>query len=133
MYSAGLELIYDTPHDDKDGHQEFTSVLFQHDLSDLAATYRFKDELTEEAQRRREREVEGPWNPAFFPRWSRRCWNVLSMCRYACIEAMGAVVSQMKRSSGGAVMAQQGGRIEGAGETLVREAANNAYEPILER
>ena len=55
------------------------------------------------------------------------------MFRDACIEAMGAVVSQMKKSSGGAVMAQQGGRIEGAGKTLIQEAANNAYEPILER
>lgn len=133
VYSAGMELIYDTPHDDDDGHQEFSSVFFQNDLGDLTTIYRFKDELTEEAQRQREREVARSWNPGFFSRWSRRCWNVLSMFRDACIEAMGAVVAQMKKRSGGAVMTQQGGRIEGTGKTLIQEASNNAYEPILER
>ena len=133
VHSAGLELIYDSPHDDDDGHQEFSSVFFQNDLGDLTAIYRFKDELTEEAQRQREREVTNSWNPGLFQRWSRHCWNVLSMFRDACIEAMGAVVSQVRKSSGGAVMTQQGGRIEGAGKTLIQDAANNAYEPILER
>jgi hypothetical protein len=133
VYSAGLELIYDSPHDDKDGHQEFSSVFFQHDLDDLTAIYRFKDELTEEAQRQRELDVADSWNPAFVPRWSRRSWNVLSMFRDACIEAMGAVVSQMRKSSGSGVIAQQGGRIEGAGKTLIQDAASNAYEPVLER
>ncbi len=55
------------------------------------------------------------------------------MFRDACIEAMGAVVSQMKKGTGSPVMTQQGARIEGAGKTLIQEVVNHAYEPILER
>jgi hypothetical protein len=133
VYSAGLELSYDNPHQDRDGHQEFSSVFFQHDLGNLTAIYRFKADLTEDAQRQRELEVANSWNPTFFPRWSRRGWNVLGIFRDACIEAMGAVVSQMRKSSGSGVIAQQAGRIEGAGKTLIEDAVSHAYEPVLER
>jgi len=133
VYSAGLELIYDAPHDDADGHQEFSSLFFQPDLGDVVSIYRFQDELSDAHRQQREREVARSWNPTLWARWSRRCWNILSMFRDACIEAMGAVVSQVRKTSGAGLVAQQSGHIETTGKTLIQDFASNAYEPLLER
>lgn len=132
VFPNALEILYPTPHLDSAGHEESSYIVLHEQMAGIQAIYRFHDELTESAQNSRRRDIGRTYRPSLARRARRRCRNIFNTFRDAFGQSIGVVISQAKKSSQGAMLSTQDGRLSQIGQTIL-SAAGSAYEPVLER
>ena len=132
VFPNALEILYPTPHQDSAGHEETSYIILQDQMANVQAIYRFHDELTENAQNSRRRDIDRTYRPGLTRRARRRCRNVFNTFRDAFSQSIGVVMAQAKKSSQGAMLATQDTRLTKIGQTILT-ASGSAYEPVLER
>ena len=64
VFPNGIELLYATPHRDRRGHAETSSLFFADRMVNIQAVYRFRDELTEKQRERRRLEIRRTYHEA---------------------------------------------------------------------
>lgn len=132
-FPNGIELLYATPHRDRKGHEETSSLFFADRMAYIQAVYRFRDELTETQRERRRLEIRRTYHPNFIRRSHRRFRNFVNTFRDAFNQSIGVAVSQMKRTGAvSAVLQTQDARLTQMGQTILG-GVPSAYEPMLER
>ncbi len=130
--STGIELVYESPHKDNEGHDETSYIFYKQEYSMLKALIRYHDELDDEARRRREIELDKTYHPSALRRLGRRIRNFLNTFRNSVIEIVNLFVGQMKKTgTGGRVLAGQDKHISQLQQEL-SPASGTAYEPLLE-
>jgi len=129
VFSAGLELEYDTPFG-RPAKRSF--LMYEGDLGGLLALCRFTDRLSEANARRCRRQARRLAHPPFASRVARWARNVVNTFRDAFVKAMGMTVQQATQAAPSPVLAAQGGQINAIGTILIGETAN-AYEPMIEQ
>ena len=132
VYSSGIELLYKSAHTDSQGHLETSYVVFADELPEIRAIYRYHDELAPERQAERAKEIEKSHHPGIFRRMGRGLRNFFNTFHDAFNQTFNAAMSQMKKGTSGAVLKSQNKNIASLGSDVLG-AAENAYEPILER
>ena len=130
----GIEILYDHPFVDPRGRKKTSYMLYGHELEQqMLSLLRYHGEMTEEQQRARKKQINATFNPGPMRRLWRQIRNVVNTMRDAFNAAIGAVVTQVQKTSpGGTVLATQGSSVAQIGQTLVGRFAN-AYEPLLEQ
>jgi len=131
VYPSGIELLYPTPHRDREGHLETSTILVQEQLAQIQAVHRYHDELTPERQEQRLLEIERASRPSATRRLVRRLRNFLNTFRDAFQQSLGFSLSRFKASTGAALL-QQDAHLNQLGQSVLSVAAS-AYEPVLER
>ena len=133
LFHNAIELVYPTPHVDADGfHQETSFILYKDQFSSIYAVKRYHDELSEEDQQRRAKEISRTYRPNTFRRLMRRFRNLLNLLRDAIVQAFSALMGSVKKTASSTLLTTQDARITDAAKTLIMSSAS-AYEPILER
>lgn len=134
VFPTGVEVVYDHPYINIRGTRKTSSIVYQPELDTLLRTLlRYHDELTEQEQRLRKRQILRSFRPGPFRRLWRSLRNIINTLRDAFNAAVGAVVGQYQRANPtSTVAATQAGQVTQIGQTLLGRLAN-AYEPMLEQ
>ena len=129
VFSAGVELVYETPFD-RPAKRSF--LMYEGDLGRLLSVCRFTDRLDPDEAARRQRQARRLAQPDLLQRMARWARNIVNTFRDAIVKAMGMTVQQATQTSPNPVLRAQGGQLNAIGTLLIGETAN-AYEPMIEQ
>jgi len=132
-YSSGMEMKYGSTVQDTQGHVENSYILYDKELANLQAIYRFHDDQTEQSQKRRTREIRRTYQPTLFRRALRALRNLFNTFKDAIVQATNTVLGYRAAQSPTNLVLSKHKELTDSGMQLLAGAVGNAYEPILER
>ena len=132
VYPNGIELIYGSPHTSEKGHEAKSYVLNHGRLGEIQSIRRYHDELLEERQAERLKEVERTASPDLRRRLLRRSRNFLNTFRDAFNQSIGVLMSRAKTGGQLGALGSQDKELRSLSGRALGIAANT-WEPILER
>jgi small nuclear ribonucleoprotein (snRNP)-like protein len=131
--NTGLEFVYSEKHQDPDGHDETSYILYKYEYPDIEAVIRFHDELSEPHKKAREKELKLTYHPGFWRRLKRRILNVFRTVRDSVVEVVNLLISQAKKATpAGKVLSSQDKYVSQMKQELMA-SAGTSFEPLLER
>ena len=131
--NTGLEFIYPEKHEDKEGHDETSYILYKYEYPNIAALIRFHDQLGESKKRKREKELERTYHPGLLRRLKRKIQNAFKTVRDSVMEVLNMLISQAKKASpAGAVLTSQDKYVSQMKQELMG-SVGTSFEPLLER
>jgi len=131
--NTGLEFVYPEKHEDEEGHDETSYILYKYEYPDIAAVIRFHDELSEQNKRAREKELKRTYHPGPWRRLKRRILNVFRTVRDSVVEIINLLISQAKKATpAGKVLTSQDKYVSQMKQELMA-SAGTSFEPLLER
>ncbi len=132
VYPKSLELVYNAPHLDTEGHQELSFLLFEDTLPDIQIIYRPKPNPGTVPLNLWNKEMKKLMGRSIW-RTFRRSWrNIYNTLRDACSQSIGVVVGQLRAKNPAALLGGADATLTSTGQKLVTYG-NNSYEPILEK
>lgn len=131
--NTGLELVYDSPHADADGHTETSYILYRNEYPVIQAFIRFHDKLDGPAKAKRLKQLEKTYHPALSSRTRRKVFNIFRTVRDSIAEVVNLLISQAKKASpAGTVLSSQDKYVTQMKDNLM-STPQASYEPLLER
>jgi hypothetical protein len=131
--NTGLEFIYPEKHEDKEGHDETSFILYKYEYPKIAALLRFHDQLSESNKRKREKELNRTYHPGLLRRLKRKIQNAFKTVRDSVMEVVNMLISQAKKASpAGAVLTSQDKYVSQMKQELMG-SVGTSFEPLLER
>ncbi len=131
--NTGLEFAYPTRHEDEQGHDETSYILYKHEYPNIAALICFHDELSELGKKERENELKRTYHPTLLRRLKRKIGNLFKTVRDSVMEVVNLLMSQAKKATpAGAVLSSQDKYVSQMKQELM-SSVGTSYEPLLER
>jgi hypothetical protein len=131
--NTGLEFVYREKHEDKDGHEEASYILYKYEYPDIQTVIRFHDDLSEPHKKEREKELKRTYHPGPWRRFKRKVLNVFRTIRDSVVEIINLLISQAKKATpAGKVLTSQDKYVSQMKQELVG-ATGTSFEPLLER
>lgn len=131
--NTGLELVYENVHEDNQGHNEASYILYKQEYSNIGAFIRFHDQLSSADKNRRDKDLKKTYHPGLFRRLWRKIKNVFKTIRDSVMELANVFISQAKKTTpAGAMLTSQDKYVSQMKKELISSVAT-AYEPLLER
>jgi len=133
VQSTGLEFVYPTKHKDKEGHDETSYILYKYEYPNIAALIRYHDQLSESANKRREKELQRTYHPKFLRRLKRKIQNVFKTVRDSVMEVVNLLISQAKKATPAGTMLTSQDKYVSRMKQELMGSVGASYEPLLER
>ena len=131
--NTGLELVYPRARTNRDGHQEWSYLLYKFEYSSIHALARYHADLTPAGKTARERELRQTYHPTIFRRLRRQTWNTLKTVRDSVMELVDGVLSATKRAiPAGAVLTAQDKYVSQMKQDLAG-SIGTSFEPLMEK
>jgi len=131
--NTGLEFIYPEKHEDPDGHDETSYILYKYEYPEILIVVRFHDMLSEQNKNAREKELKRTYHPGFWRRLKRRILNIFRTIRDSIVEVVNLLISQAKKATpAGRVLTSQDKYVSQMKQELMA-SAGTSFEPLLER
>ena len=131
--STGLEFRYVKEHQDADGHLETSYILYRHEYPSIQTVLRFHDELDEQCQKDRKRELEKIYHPTFLRRTNRKIANFFKTIRDSVMEVVNLVMDQAKKGGPAGAFLSSKDKYISQVKTEMAGAISTAFEPLYER
>jgi len=132
LYANALELLFGSPYTNRRGNKLSSYIVFNEQIEDIEAIFRFHDELTSEHQTRRLAEIEKAKNPGLMSRVKRSLRNFLVAFREAIDESIGLLLSRVQKKAGSSLLKGQEGYLKKLGSNTVGIVSTSAFDPVLE-
>ena len=128
---TGLELLYKEDYIDQD-HVEKSYIMYKNEFGNIHILFRYIDELTKTNRKKRDRDKERIYHPAFYRRWMRSLRNIFNTISDRIKEAFTLLVGQAKKV--GSVGEVIGGREQYIDrmQSEITGAVQHSYDQILE-
>ena len=131
--NTGLEFIYPEKHEDEQGHDETSYILYKYEYPEILAVIRFHDMLSEQNKKAREKELKRTYHPGFWRKLKRRILNVFRTIRDSIVEIVNLLISQAKKATpAGKVLTSQDKYVSQMKQELMT-SSGTSFEPLLER
>ena len=131
--NTGLEFVYTDVHKDTQGHDETTFLLYKNEFPTIQTMIRFHHQLSDNARRLRDIDLEQTYHPTSARRLCRKTLNVFKTIRDSVLEVINLLITQAKKATpAGAVLSQQDKYVSQMKQELVG-SAGTSYEPLLEK
>ncbi len=131
--NTGLEFVYSAKHQDQQGHEESSYILYKYEYPNVAALIRYHDQLSERNKKEREKELKRTYHPALPRRLKRKTANVFKTVRDSVMEVVNLLISQAKKATpAGTVLSSQDKYVTQMKQELMG-SVGTSYEPLLER
>ncbi|NIP26520.1 MAG: hypothetical protein GWN67_19090 [Phycisphaerae bacterium] len=131
--NTGLEFVYSAKHEDQQGHEESSYILYKYEYPNVAALIRYHDQLSERNKKEREKELKRTYHPALLRRLKRKTANVFKTVRDSVMEVVNLLISQAKKATpAGTVLSTQDKYVTQMKQKLMG-SVGTSYEPLLER
>ena len=132
VYPNGIELLYSSPHTSANGHKAKSYILNHGRMGEIQSIRRYHDELLEERQTERLKEIKRTASPSLLRRLLRRSRNFLNTFRDAFNQSIGVLMSRAKTGGQLGALGSQDKELRSLSGRALGVAANT-WEPILER
>jgi hypothetical protein len=132
-YNSGIELLYSSEHLSPEGHVRNSYILYDSELANLQAVYRFHDDQSATNQLKRKRDIERTYQPSIFRRAARGLRNLFTTFRDAIVQSLNAVLGQRAAQRPENLMLSKYKDLTSSGAQFLGGVSGSAYEPILER
>ncbi len=132
VYSTGIELEYDKPHRDADGHTESSYIVYASEYDSMDALFRFHDRLSEDNQKRRTNDIRKTYRPGLLRKTRRNVRNFFAIFRDALLQSFQSIIGATAKTGTAAKILSRQKEISGLGKQLISAQAQTAYDPILE-
>ncbi|MHC4737511.1 MAG: hypothetical protein ACYS9Y_01265 [Planctomycetota bacterium] len=131
--NTGLELNYSAAHQDEDGHEETSFILYKYEYPDIQALIRYHDELSQSGKEQREQELKRTYHPGAWRRLKRKTLNVFKTIRDSVAEVVNLLISHAKKTTPvGGTLTSQDKYVSQMKQELMG-SVGTSYEPLLER
>jgi hypothetical protein len=131
--NTGLEFIYPEKHEDEQGHDETSYILYKYEYPEILAVIRFHDMLSEQNKKAREKELKRTYHPGFWRKLKRRILNIFRTIRDSIVEIVNLLISQAKKATpAGKVLTSQDKYVSQMKQELMT-SSGTSFEPLLER
>ena len=131
--NTGLELVYPESCADEDGHLESSYIIYEFEYSNVAAIWRYHDELSAEGKKKREKTLANTYHPEGWRIALRKVGNLFKTLKDAVVEIVNLLMSRAKKgAAAGGVLTSQDKHVSKMKSDLMG-AAGSSYEPLLER
>jgi len=131
--NTGLEFIYASLHENKEGHKEASYILYKFEYPTLQALIRYHDELNTKCKKDRERELNKVYHPTLARCIKRKFLNIFKTMRDTAMDLLNIVIAQAKKSTpAGSVLKSQDKYVSQMKNEMMG-FAGTAYDPILEK
>jgi len=131
--NTGLEFVYSTTHEDQQGHQETSYILYKYEYPNVAALIRYHDQLSDRNKKERETELKRTYHPTLLRRLKRKTANVFKTVRDSVMEVVNLLISQAKKATpAGAILSSQDKYVTQMKKELMG-SMGTSYEPLLEK
>jgi len=131
LFSSGAEIRYREDVRDEQQHTETSYVLYNNELNEAQAIYRYADDLTEENQRRRDASVRRAFHPNLLRRFVRTLRNFLNTAANSLTEALNLLLGRSKIVTDQLVLAQGQTEIKGLTKSILGYVGTS-YDDLLE-
>jgi len=131
LFSSGAEIEYREDVRDEQQHTETSYVLYNNELNEAQAIYRYADDLTEENQRRRDASVRRAFHPNLLRRFVRTLRNFLNTAANSLTEALNLLLGRSKIVTDQLVLAQGQTEIKGLTKSILGYVGTS-YDDLLE-
>lgn len=131
--ATGMELLYQQPHTDADGHVENSYMIYKYEYGNIGALIRFHDKLSDESRKHRDAELRRTYHPSWWRRWRRKVMNLFRTIRDSIMEVSNVLLAQAKKTTatGGLLTTQD--KYVSQMQNEVIGSVDTAYEPLLEK
>ncbi|MHC4396415.1 MAG: hypothetical protein ACYS1A_12245 [Planctomycetota bacterium] len=131
--NTGLELIYSATHQDKDGHEETSFILYKYEYPNIQTLIRYHDELSQSGKEQREEELKRTYHPGALRRLKRKILNVFKTIRDSVAEVVNLLITHAKKATPvGATLTSQDKYVSQMKQELMG-SVGTSFEPLLER
>jgi small nuclear ribonucleoprotein (snRNP)-like protein len=131
--NTGVELIYKTKHQDADGHEEASYILYKCEYPKIQTILRFLDELSDKNKKHRQKQLVKTYHPRLLSRAKRKTANIFKTIRDSVAEVMNLFISRVKKTAGfGETLVSQDKYVTQMKQQLMG-SVGTSYEPLLER
>lgn len=132
--STGLEFIYPVEKVNPENDLVQTSYLFyKYEYPQIQALIRFQDELSDDGNKKRTKELKRVYKPSIFRRAKRRMQNIFKTISDSLKEVGNALVSHFQKGGPGAtILKSQDKYLKQINQNLV-ESVGAAYDRLLEK
>lgn len=131
--ATGMELIYQEPHQDQDGHLENSYILYKYEYGNISALVRYHDQLTDVQLKKREKELARTYHPNWFRRFWRKIVNIFKTIRDSVMEVSNVLLAQAKKTTvAGGLLSTQDKYVSQMKNEVIG-SVETSYEPLLER
>ena len=130
--STGLELAYQTPHQDKKGYIETSYVLYKTEFPNIRAIIRYHDNLSEEDKKRRDRQLRITYHPSAWKKLARKTRSMFNTVRDSVMDLVNIFVGRAAKLTpvAGAMAADKN---VGQVKQEMSGFFTTSFEPLLER
>ena len=133
VYRTGIELEYQQPNIDKEGHVETSYIYYKDQFPSMHAIYRYADDLSEEEQQRRNHQLESLVRRPWLTRLFRKIRNTIAMLKDAVLQTVGIAMGQAKKMAPGSIVLRNHEKeLRNLSKDIIGHVGN-AFEPILEK
>ncbi|HBN84755.1 MAG TPA: hypothetical protein DDZ89_13020 [Clostridiales bacterium] len=140
--STGLEVIYEiqkvedlpladgTPPSPEMHHASF--ILFKNEFSLLTAILRRHNNLTEEGQKKRKKEIKAAYHPHFFRKLGRRIRNFFSTIKDSLLEIINLLSGQLEAANPNSILTSQKAQKTKVEKEMISQITYS-YDALLEK
>ena len=130
---TGLELVYDKPNHDADGHIEASYMIYKFEYGNISAILRFHENLNDKLNKKREKELCRVYHPGSLRRMARKIANAFKTIRDTIMEVSNVLIAQGKKTTvaGGLLSSQE--KYVSQMKNQIIGSVDTSYEPLLER
>lgn len=131
--NTGLEFVYSTKHEDRQGHYEASYILYKYEYPNMTVLVRYHDQLSERNKKEREKKLKRTYHPTLLRRLKRKIANIFKTVRDSVMEVINLLISMAKKATpAGAVLTSQDKYVSQMKQELMG-SVGTSYEPLLER
>lgn len=131
--NTGLELVYPEKHTDNDGHIESSYIVYEFEYANIAAIWRYHDQLSEAGKKKRQKTLANTYHPKAWRVALRKIGNLFKTLKDAVVEIVNLLISRAKKSAtAGGVLTSQDKYVSKMQSDLMG-ATGSSYEPLLEK
>jgi len=131
-YPKAMELVFDRPQADENGHYKASYVLYSPEVDGIKKILQPPPAAGTKEHNRWQKEIKRIANPSLLRRFRRWIWNIFNTLRDAISQSLGMIIGTMKKSSPIGKVSGADKRAGDIGNTLIGTVPN-AYEPVLEK
>lgn len=131
--ATGMELFYQQPYADADGHAESSYMIYKYEYGNIGALIRYHDKLNEAGRKRRNAELKRTYHPGWWRRTRRKLMNIFRTIRDSIMEVSNVLLAQAKKTTvtGGLLSTQD--KYVSQMQNEVIGSVDTSYEPLLEK
>ena len=130
---TGMELLYEKPNQDADGHLESSYMIYKYEYGNIASIIRFHEYLNDKQNLSRQKELKRAYHPGTIRKLSRKIANAFKTIRDTIMEVSNVLIAQGKKTSvAGGLLSSQDKYVSQMKNEIIG-SVDTAFEPLLER